>query len=159
MPGETEETVQETVDFCRKNLTPPTFFYATAYPETELYTQALGEGKIKDEEAFISTLGDVDTFTVNLSDIPDEDFIPFKERMERQTRLPLYQFLYRYWRAYGTMRLLGYFQFIWESYPTLEIFTRILDSFHRQDMDEPEKGRRIDQSAPEAKVKDMFPIS
>ena len=159
LPGETKETLQETVEFCRRNLTPTTFFYATAYPETELYTKALGEGKIKDEEAFISTLGDVDTYTVNLSDIPDEDFISLKEQAEEQTRLPIHHFLYRYWREYGTVRLLGYFQFIWESYPTWEIASRVLGYLRPKKVKDRGTGQQIAQSAPESKVKDMFPIS
>ncbi len=161
LPGETEETIAETADFCRRNLTPTSFFYATAYPETELYSQALGEGKIKDEEEFISQLGDVDQLTMNLSDIPDEYFVELKTEMEAATQLALPIFLYRYWRRYGTVNLLRYLDFVWESYPTAEIVQRLTRVLRRK----PRKAKRLsdsywlEKSKSQKETKDLFPIS
>src|SRR5207249_8455394 len=46
-PGENEQTVQETVDFCRKvGLRPEVFFFTTAYPATSFWQRALDEGLI-----------------------------------------------------------------------------------------------------------------
>jgi len=161
LPGETRETVQETVDFCRRNLTPTSFFFATPYPETELYSQALGSGKIVDEEEFISRLGDVDQYTVNLSEIPDDEFVPFKNRMEKATRIPIPVYLYRYWRNYGTANLLRYLAFAWENYTATELAGRILNYFRRKPKSVvPAVPRPAPVPLPPtAQVKDAFPIS
>jgi radical SAM superfamily enzyme YgiQ (UPF0313 family) len=161
LPGENRQTLEETADVCRRNLTPTSFFFATAYPETELYSQALGAGKIGDEETFIAQLGDVDQFTVNLSEIPDDEFIDLKAEMERATQLPLPVFLFRYWRAYGTANFARYLAFIWESYPTSEIVQRLFRFMGRR----PSKPKRsgepywLDKNKQEAESKDLFPVS
>ena len=47
-PGETAETVRETVEFCRKvNLKPEVFFFTTAYPGTTFWHLALDKGLIR----------------------------------------------------------------------------------------------------------------
>jgi anaerobic magnesium-protoporphyrin IX monomethyl ester cyclase len=161
LPGETEKTAAETASFCRRNLTPvSSMFYATAYPETELYSEALGKGKIVDEEDFISKLGDVDQQTINLSDIPDEDFARVKERVERETQIPIIMFLYEYMRRYGVRNMLRYLHFIWESYPTKEIIgrlTRFLKKSHNT-----KKIENVSDLSPKegaTTTKDLFPVS
>jgi hypothetical protein len=161
LQGETEQTIVETADFCRRNLTPTTFFYATAYPETELYSYALGTGKIKDEEEFIAQLGDVDQMTMNLSDIPDERFVDLKTEMEEATHLPLLVFLYRYWRRYGVANLIRYLHFIWESYPTSEIVQKLVRMVRKK----PAKANRLsdtywlDKSKSKKDTKELFSVS
>src|SRR5207247_2021516 len=47
-PGETAETVRETVDFCRRvGLTPEVFFFTTAYPATSFWQLALDRGLVR----------------------------------------------------------------------------------------------------------------
>lgn len=58
-PGEDEKTIQETIDFCKEvNLAPEVIFFLTPYPGTEAYELAKSLGKIKDEEKYISKLGE-----------------------------------------------------------------------------------------------------
>lgn len=56
-PGETDQTIQETEQFCSElGLAPEVIFFATAYPGTELYSYALKRQLITDEISYISGL-------------------------------------------------------------------------------------------------------
>lgn len=81
LPGETRETIQETVDFCKElNLAPEVIFFATPYPNTELYRLALQLGRIKDEETYIQQLGEQgEVISVNFTNFSDEELYRIKE--------------------------------------------------------------------------------
>ncbi len=74
-PGETRETIQETIDFCKEmDLTPEVVFFATPYPGTELYDVARKMGKIPDEEEYILGLGEQgEKIRVNFTELSDEE--------------------------------------------------------------------------------------
>jgi hypothetical protein len=89
-PGETAETVQETVDFCQRvNLKPEVFFFTTAYPATAFWQLALDKGLIgkavtgrkgpADEdmiEQYFLCLGEQgEDVRTNFSDLPDEEIV------------------------------------------------------------------------------------
>lgn len=89
-PGETRETVQETVDFCKKvGLKPEVFFFTTAYPATKFWDLALDMGLIRkavtgekgpaDEdliEKYFLKLGEQgEAVRTNFSDLPDEEIV------------------------------------------------------------------------------------
>jgi radical SAM superfamily enzyme YgiQ (UPF0313 family) len=89
-PGETKETVQETVDFCRKvGLKPEVFFFTTAYPATAFWQLALEKGLIRKAvtgekgpadddmiEQYFLRLGEQgEEVRTNFSDLPDEEII------------------------------------------------------------------------------------
>jgi radical SAM superfamily enzyme YgiQ (UPF0313 family) len=89
-PGESPETVRETVAFCRKvGLKPEVFFFTTAYPGTSFWDLALERGLIRkaatgvkgpaDEdiiEQYFLRLGEQgDEVRTNFSDLPDEEVI------------------------------------------------------------------------------------
>ena len=89
-PGETRQTVQETVDFCRRvNLRPEVFFFTTAYPATTFWQLALDRGLIRKAvtgdagpadgdiiEAYFCRLGEQsEAVRTNFSDLPDEEII------------------------------------------------------------------------------------
>ncbi len=82
-PGETRETIQETVNFCKEmNLTPEVIFFMTAYPGTELYQTAMAAGKIPDEEAYVLDLGEQgEKIRINFTDIPDDELYQVQEEM------------------------------------------------------------------------------
>lgn len=85
MPGETRETVKETLDFIKRTqLRIYRFFYATPYPNTELYEIAKKMGRLpSDEDRYVESLGEMwTTFRVNLTDIPDDEFIKLKNLTE-----------------------------------------------------------------------------
>ena len=89
-PGESKQTMQETVDFCRKvGLRPEVFFFTTAYPATTFWQVALDRGLITkavtgtpgpaDEdmiEQYLIRLGEQgESVRTNFSDLPDEDVV------------------------------------------------------------------------------------
>lgn len=89
-PGETRETVRETVDFCKKvGLRPEVFFFTTAYPATSFWRLALDKGLIRKavtgkagpadediiEEYFIRLGEQGEEIRTNFSDLPDEEVV------------------------------------------------------------------------------------
>jgi len=77
-PGETPETIQETIDMKGELGIKCSSFFATPYPGTVLYEQ------VKDRlpEDYISRLGNATEFVVNLTEMPDEVFFEMKKRMD-----------------------------------------------------------------------------
>ena len=82
-PGETKQTIRETVDFCKGlNLTPEVIFFMTPYPGTELYEMALKQGKIPDEEEYLLNLGEQgEEVRVNFTDMSDEELYKIQGEM------------------------------------------------------------------------------
>jgi len=89
-PGESPQTVRETVEFCKKvGLRPEVFFFTTAYPATTFWDLALKKGLITkavtgklgpaDEdmiEEYLVRLGEQgESIRTNFSDLPDEEVI------------------------------------------------------------------------------------
>lgn len=89
-PGETRETVRETVDFCKKvGLRPEVFFFTTAYPATSFWDLALEKGLIRKavtgekgpanedviEQYFLKLGEQGEEVRTNFSDLPDEEII------------------------------------------------------------------------------------
>ena len=71
MPGENEQSCNETVEFCVKNnLTLDSLMYATPYPGTAIFDFAIRTGLIKKDSIhdFVMHLGDARDFVVNLTD-------------------------------------------------------------------------------------------
>ena len=90
MPGEDDESCQETADFCIRNKLPlDSLMFATPYPGTEIFNYALREGKIDREHIheFQMKLGDARDFTVNLTDyFSDEELTNKREEMIKEAR-------------------------------------------------------------------------
>ena len=82
-PGETMETIQETINFCKElDLVPEAIFFLTPYPGTELYQIALQQGKIKDEEEYLLGLGEQgEKVRVNFTNFTDEELYKIQEYM------------------------------------------------------------------------------
>lgn len=79
-PGETLQTVQETIDFKREMCLDCGSFFATPYPGAPLFDEA--RTKIDDEEAFIKSLGNATEFTVNLTQFDDATMFRMKKAMD-----------------------------------------------------------------------------
>jgi len=79
-PGETIETVRETIDFKREMGIDCGSFFATPYPGAPLYNQI--KNKISDEETFILSLGNATEFSINLTDFDNEKLFRLKEAMD-----------------------------------------------------------------------------
>jgi radical SAM superfamily enzyme YgiQ (UPF0313 family) len=74
-PGETRETILETVEFCKKlDLSPEVIFFATPYPGTELYDIARQNNMIGDEEEFILQLWEQgEKISANFTEFSNEE--------------------------------------------------------------------------------------
>jgi len=84
-PGETKETIKETIDFIKRaDLPVYRFFYATPFPKTDMYEMAKKMDRLPlDEEKYIESLGEMrTTFLVNLTDFRDEELIRLKNLSE-----------------------------------------------------------------------------
>lgn len=84
-PGETIETANETINFCLKHGIPLWWGYTTPYPETPLWDWAIKNKKITGNvEEYILKLDDVQSFIVNLTDIPNKEFHKLWENGRRK---------------------------------------------------------------------------
>jgi anaerobic magnesium-protoporphyrin IX monomethyl ester cyclase len=73
MFGETRESVQKTVDFCRMaDITAPMLF-VTPYPGTAIFEQAMEKGLIPDLEGFLCRMNSAEDLLVNLTDLSDRE--------------------------------------------------------------------------------------
>jgi anaerobic magnesium-protoporphyrin IX monomethyl ester cyclase len=79
-PGETHETIQETIAFKKELGIQCGSFFATPYPETPLYNQI--KSRIHDEEEFIRSLGNATEFSINLTNFDDETLFELKSAMD-----------------------------------------------------------------------------
>ena len=79
-PGESVETIQETIDFKREMGLESGSFFATPYPGAPLYDEI--RSKIDDEEAYIRSLGNATEFTINLTEFDDESMLRLKKDMD-----------------------------------------------------------------------------
>ncbi|MEW6667481.1 MAG: radical SAM protein [Thermodesulfobacteriota bacterium] len=79
-PGETLETIQETIDFKKEMGIECGSFFATPYPGTPLYEQI--RCRIRDEEEFILSLGNATEFTINLTGFSDNELFRLKRMMD-----------------------------------------------------------------------------
>lgn len=81
IPGETSDTIKETLAFIKRTKVPVyRFFYATAYPKTKLYGIAKEMGRLpKDEDKYLESLGEMRTnFLINFTDFSDTEFVRLK---------------------------------------------------------------------------------
>ena len=71
--GEDENTIRETVKFCKEIGVRPTMFYAMPYPGTALYRMGIEKGRIKEEE-FLMGIDNSNILdcSINLTDMSDE---------------------------------------------------------------------------------------
>lgn len=91
-PGETIDTIKDTIAFCKKvNIGMTSCMFTTPYPGTELYEWAQEHKKVPREtdevEQYIMKLQDCVDFTVNLTDFPDEELVHLHNWMIKQTWL------------------------------------------------------------------------
>lgn len=102
-PGETLETIQETISFCKKQLIPASFFFTTPYPGTQLYSQVHEKVflKYKDLDDFLERLGDVTDFVVNLTDFDDQQLIQLRDQANRAVqKIPFYKLPVYYYHLF-----------------------------------------------------------
>jgi anaerobic magnesium-protoporphyrin IX monomethyl ester cyclase len=87
-PGETDETLKETENFCSEmDLAPEVIFFATAYPGTELYSYAIKQNLIKDELAYISSLWEQgEQIAINFTDWTNEELFDKRQNLIKRLK-------------------------------------------------------------------------
>lgn len=114
MPGETLDTIRETLDFIKRNqIIAYRFFYANPYPNTELYEIARKMGRLPaDEDKYMENLDEQRlTFLVNLTNFSDEELLRLKNWAELIAKnslnfmIHLQLFIENWQRRYFVMRI------------------------------------------------------
>ena len=114
-PGETLDTIKETINFCRELLISPSLFFTTPYSGTKLYKDVKNRiiEKYGDEDKFTEALGDVSEFTINLTNFSDEELIKLRDKSVKLLRkIPFYrypEYIYILHKQYGLFVLMKYF--------------------------------------------------
>ena len=76
MPGETRESIMETLTFIDElKIDSAANYYATPYPNSEIYQYALKEGLIQDEEKYLEWISNSDAseFKINLTNLSETE--------------------------------------------------------------------------------------
>jgi radical SAM superfamily enzyme YgiQ (UPF0313 family) len=83
-PGETEETIRETIEFCKRNILPIyAFTLCCPLPGTRIYQLCLQNGRIRDEAVFWERLeAPLTELIINLTDFSDEELLRLKHEGE-----------------------------------------------------------------------------
>jgi len=87
-PGETKETVEETIEFCKRSHIHPwiEFTMCTPLPGSAIYTEAVERGLIKDTVAFLKELDGRFKLIVNMTELSDDELIRLKKKADVETR-------------------------------------------------------------------------
>lgn len=86
-PEETGEDFDKTAEFCIENdIHLISIFFVTPYPGTALYEQVKNMGLIKDEEDYISRLGDATELVLNISKFNDDELWDFRNKLIKKVR-------------------------------------------------------------------------
>jgi anaerobic magnesium-protoporphyrin IX monomethyl ester cyclase len=73
-PNETAETIKATIDCCIANGIYPSAGYLLPQPGSPMYDYAREKGFIRDEEAYLLSMGDRQDLRLNMTKIPDREF-------------------------------------------------------------------------------------
>ncbi len=121
-PGETVETIKETIEFCKKAAIQPRdeFSCTTPLPNTQLYRGAIEKGLIKDEEKYLDNLSGYTTgLVMNCTDFDDKEYVRLRKEMEnvinrnyilyrrKHPIIFLKEYIFKFQRAYAYYKLNG----------------------------------------------------
>lgn len=74
-PIENRETIQETFDMCLKAKIYPSIGYLLPLPATGMYTYAIENGHITDEDAFLTSITERQDLCLNMTTLPDDEIL------------------------------------------------------------------------------------
>ncbi|MFQ5874697.1 MAG: B12-binding domain-containing radical SAM protein [Dehalococcoidia bacterium] len=115
LPGETRETVRETVEFCKRLGLEVDFNVATPLPDTPLYAQSVELGKIGEVPAVLEKWDAWnENMLVNLTTMSDDELMKLKEEAEEEINSFVrrghlgrrLKGLQQFWASYGFLLLL-----------------------------------------------------
>lgn len=96
-PGETPETIRETVEFCKDNLLYPSFYLLQPFPGTDVYDKYVSD--TYDVKAYLELLADYrdgEQIPINLTEMDDETLM----RMRREAEAEMQRFHFSNYVAY-----------------------------------------------------------
>lgn len=96
-PGETPETIWESVKFCKENLLSPSFYLLQPFPGTTVYENYV-RPKYDEEEYLdlLTTYRGGEKLILNLTSMPDDELMRHRDVAEREMK----KFEFRYYLAY-----------------------------------------------------------
>jgi radical SAM superfamily enzyme YgiQ (UPF0313 family) len=127
MPGENKESIKETLKFIHDcNIDSAANYFATPYPNSDIYQYAIKEGLIKDEEKYIEWISNSDAaeFKINLTKLSDADLLYYRfllndacmknkfQNESKNNRYDYYKFLIRH-HGIKLLYYLGLYKFVW----------------------------------------------
>jgi anaerobic magnesium-protoporphyrin IX monomethyl ester cyclase len=86
-PGETAETIWESVEFCKENLLYPSFYLLQPFPGTAVYESYVRSEY--NEEEYLNLIADYregEKLPLNLTSIPDDELMRLKENAEAEMK-------------------------------------------------------------------------
>ncbi|MFH0832265.1 MAG: radical SAM protein [Candidatus Aenigmatarchaeota archaeon] len=88
IPGETKESIEDTVRYMKKVNELEYFFYFTPYPGTPVWAEVKRKGLVKDDDEYLSRFGDGTGFGeriyLNMTDFSDDELKRLKEEAQRR---------------------------------------------------------------------------
>ena len=94
MPGENDESVNDTINFFKEHdMHTGIFYIATPFPGTELWNIAKEKGYItpENEEEFVLSLVDTRALTINFTDWTDKELLEKKCKLEHDIQRAYYK--------------------------------------------------------------------
>lgn len=86
-PGESPETIGETVEFCKDNLLYPSFYLLQPFPGTDVYDKYVRQSI--DEEHYLDMIADYregEKFPINLTEMADDELKDLRLRAEAEMK-------------------------------------------------------------------------
>ena len=123
-PGETKETLAETVSLLKETKLPPRrLTWCTPMPGSALYDEAIADGKIEDEEAFIIELHQgynrIDNVVLNVSGHSDKEMIRLFGWAHKEMHINYLKILFADRKYVSRER---YLTFLYETYRIIQLY-------------------------------------
>ncbi len=84
--GEDYSTVEENIQFMKKNYSPHEFFWIQPYPLTEFWNKCKEKKIFTNDEEMIEKLGEADDFVINVTEFTDVELFGMKEKIDKAVK-------------------------------------------------------------------------
>lgn len=111
VPGETKETIEETIDFCKKVKLPQQIkiYITTSFPSTPFYEYAKKKNLIKNEEEYLEKITGTVNLNLNLSNLPDDELVDLRNKAQKMISINWFEQLLENCRYSGLTNLIKWF--------------------------------------------------
>lgn len=85
LPGESVETIKETIEFCKEMEIFNEIFFTVPYPGTQIFNELKEKGSFTDDEDFVIKLsGDMTGLQINMTNFSDTELVDLKRNAEKE---------------------------------------------------------------------------